>query len=147
MAESLSAEIKIRSVIEDVDSSGLPVGEAEITESVCRGVLRTAGADFILSYSEKSEGQSVDTELTVSQGGELRLLRRGAIESELLFSEGGEYGTLYSVGPYKFDMTVKTKRIRRALDASGGEISLVYEMTLGGSRRLARMRIEVCTAK
>jgi hypothetical protein len=43
-------------------------------------------------------------------------------------------------------MTVRTKKIRCSLTEEGGVIGLVYEMTLGGSTRLSRMRIEVRTA-
>lgn len=146
MADLLNVEIKIRSVIEDLDASGLAAGEPEITERVCRGELRTGEESLVLTYSESEEGGSVETELSVL-GGVIRLCRRGAIDSVLEFSEGGVYDTLYSVGPYKFDMTVKTKRIRCTLGKEGGEIGLVYEMVLGGSRRIARMKIEACAAK
>ena len=146
MADFLNADIKIRSVIEDIDPSGLAVGEPEITERVCTGELHRADSGFVLTYTESEEGQSVDTSVIVGEEGEIRLIRRGAIDSELLFSEGGEYSTLYSVGPYKFDMTVRTKKIRCSLTEEGGTISLVYEMTLGGSTRLSRMRIEVRAA-
>ena len=143
MAEYVNAEIKIRSVIEDIDPSGLTVGDPEVTERVCRGRLRPYGTGYELTYTESEEGQSTDTQLFVSAEGEISLRRSGAIDSELRFSPLGVYTTLYSVGPYKFDMTVRTKKIRSSLGALGGQISLVYEMTLGGSARLSRMKIEV----
>ena len=57
------------------------------------------------------------------------------------FSDGETFNTLYCVGPYSFDMTVRTKRIRNSLTVDGGELQLIYSMNVGGQEKNVRMRI------
>ena len=71
----------------------------------------------------------------------VRVVRHGALESELVFREGESTESVYAVGPYKFDATVKTRRIRNTITELGGTLTLYYDMNVGGAEKSVRMRI------
>ena len=134
------AKIKIESVIENVGPSGLPEGDAERTVSEVSGFIHYTDEGILLTYSEENEGAVVYSDISYSDG-EVWVKRRGALVSELFFKEGAEHSSVYEVTPYKFDATVKTRRIRASFSDSGGELSLFYNMKIGGADKSARMRI------
>ena len=57
--------------------------------------------------------------------------------------QGREFSAPYSVPPYSFDMTLLCGRIRAGLSAEGGDLRLVYDMTVGGATRRCRLNIKV----
>ena len=138
------AKIKIESVIENVGPSGLPEGDAERTVSEVSGYIHYTDEGILLTYSEENEGAVVYSDISYSDG-EVWVKRRGALVSELFFKEGAEHSSVYEVTPYKFDATVKTRRIKASFFESGGELSLFYNMKIGGADKSARMRIWIST--
>ncbi len=137
-------KIKIESVIENLDSSGLTDGEAERSVSECEGFLRYCDGEAVITYSESGEGGSVSSEIKYKDG-EATVKRTGAIESELYFKEGVTHQSLYCVTPYKFDMAVHTRKIRASLSELGGTLDLFYNMKIGGAEKSARMKIWIQT--
>ena len=135
-------KLTVNSYIENLGTDGLPDGEPEIsrTQHSARMVLR--GSDIFLSYEEESEGGKIISDIRVSKSG-VTVSRRGALESVLLFADGDEFSTVYSVPPYKFDMSVKTLRLRASLCETGGEVDILYTMSIGGAEKKCRMRISV----
>ncbi|MBQ8528114.1 MAG: DUF1934 domain-containing protein [Clostridia bacterium] len=131
--------IKIESLIDELDSSGLTMGEPERTESAAVGYLRF-GEDATLTYTESGEYGSVVTELWAS-GDTVTVKRTGAIVSELRFTEGLTHTSLYEVPPYKFDVSVKARRVRVDLKSEGGVVDVLYDMDIGGARKAVRMKI------
>ncbi|MBQ8322139.1 MAG: DUF1934 domain-containing protein [Clostridia bacterium] len=139
------ASIKVTSVIEDLDSSGLAAGEAERTESKCVGYLHIYdGGVYLVTYAEKNGDSQVTTEIKYD-GGTVTVKRYGSIESLMVFKEGYCDSSVYKISPYTFDAEVITKRIRAALDNDGGTIDLYYNMKIGGAERSARMKIWIST--
>lgn len=134
-------EVTVRSVIDNLEG-GLPVGDPEITVITARGSLTAEGEALSLKYRETEGEQYTDCELRLYSHG-ISLSRRGAVVCDLLFSEGEECSTVYSVPPYKFDMTVLAKRIRGSITDGGGELSLLYSMNIGGQDKSVRMKIAV----
>ena len=72
-------KIKIESSIENLDQSGLPDGEVEKTVSEAVGFIHCFGDEYLITYSERSEGGEVFSEILVKGGG-VRVKRKGAIE-------------------------------------------------------------------
>ena len=138
-------KLKIESVIDNLSPSGLPEGEPEKSVSECFGFLHLTDGRTSLTYTEKSEGGDIRSEI-VCMGGQVSVTRSGAIESELCFAEGETHHSIYSIPPYKFDATVKTKRVRVEIDENEGKIDLIYNMTVGGAEKSARMRIWISQA-
>lgn len=132
--------LKIESVIDNLDSAGLTEGESERNVSESVGSLLISGEDVRITYKEKTEGGESESEIICSGGG-VTVRRRGAIESELYFKEAETHQSVYSVPPYKFDAEVKTRRVRIELSETGGRIDLFYNMKIGGAEKAARMKI------
>ena len=140
MAFIYDFEYKVHSVIEDLADSGLPVGEPEISITTTDGFMKCEGGEYLLTYAEKTEdGDRIFTEIRVAEG-RIALTRRGAIASEMIFSSE-RYKALYNIGAYSFDMELETKKIRSSLTKEGGELQLIYIMTVGGAARSVRMKL------
>ena len=133
--------VTVRSVIDNVEN-GLSVGDPEVTVISASGSLTAEGDVLTLQYAEEGEGQRPDVTLSYRNGG-IILSRRGSVVVDLVFEEGEECRSVYSVPPYKFDMTVDTRRIRSTLSEDGGELQLIYNMNIGGQDKRVRMHISV----
>lgn len=138
------AKIKISSVIENLDESGLSEGEAERSEICCEGFYHYTDGDILITYTQKDNSCSAEAAI-ICKDATVTVSRRGAIESELRFEEGVTHSSLYSVPPYSFDASIYTKRIRKELSERGGTIDLHYNMKIGGVEKSARMKIWIST--
>lgn len=140
----LEAKLHIKSRIDNLTDIGLPDGSPEITEQDLEGFLKdNRDGSFLISYAEFCDGEKTLTDIFLSPDGAVRLTRRGAVVSDILFREGEEYNSLYSVPPYSFDMKVVTKRLRSTVERHGGEIRLMYVMDIGGQKKSVRMTVGV----
>ncbi len=141
MAEEAKRRFRISSVIENLSDSGLCEGDPERTEMELEGALSAGKNSLKISYFENTESGRVDSEITVEPTA-VTVIRRGAVVSEMRFSEGLCHRSLYEVVPYRFDTEVYTKRIRNALTADGGRLDILYTMKIGGQNKNVRMKIE-----
>ena len=140
-------EIKIHSVIDNLDDLGTPDSDPEINITTLKGTADISDGTGTLKYTEENEGQKIYTDITVLPDGRVELKRRGALVSDMIFSENEATKTIYEIPPYKFDMLIETKKIRNSLSAGGGELQLIYSMEVGGSRKNARMKITLSPCK
>ncbi len=136
-----NVKIEIESLIEELDDSGL-VESSDKTRTVSEGIMKNEGSKIRLTYTEKSENASIESEISVSEA-EVTVSRRGGAEYDFIFREGEKTDALYSIPPYSFDAEIYTRRIRNALCEGVGEITLIYDMTLGGARKRTKMKILV----
>ena len=132
--------ITVNSVIDNLSDAGLPDGEPEINIFTTDGTLALIDGGYLITFTEEQDGGSATTNLYVYEGG-VRLVKSGAITSEMRFSEGEVWSTLYCVGPYSFDMIVRTKKIRNSVTECGGDLQLIYTMNVGGQEKHVRMKI------
>ena len=137
--------LRVESFIDNLSPEGLPEGEPEKTVSECIGSLRISDGRISLIYTENTEGGSIRSEI-VCLGDRVYVTRSGAIESELCFIEGEKYHSIYSIPPFKFDAEVEAKRVNVEVDENGGRIDLLYNMTVGGAMKAARMKIWISQA-
>jgi len=140
MTETIKLTITVNSVIDNLDDAGLPDGDPEINIFTTDGTLTVGDRGMRLSFEEENEGQKTTSALYLLKE-KLLLQKRGAIESDMTFREGEESTSIYKVGPYSFDMLIRTKRIRSSLSESGGEVQLIYSMNIGGQEKNVRMKI------
>lgn len=133
-------KVRIESRIDELDEAGLTLGEPERAQTHAEGYFRFGDGGATLTYAEESEGGRISSELEIS-GDVITVRRTGAIESELRFAEGCEHSSLYSVPPYKFDVTVRARRVRHTLSDMGGQIDVLYNMSIGGAHKAVRMKI------
>ncbi len=138
------ARAKIESSIENLDESGLTVGDVERTETKAVGYYHYIDGKILLTYTEKTEGGDITSEIQLF-GATVRVKRSGAIESSFVFREGESTGSLYKIPPYSFDTEITTRKIRASLDECGGTLDLHYNMKIGGQEKRARMKIWIST--
>ena len=132
--------LTVNSVIDNLSDAGLPDGEPEINIFTTDGTILVSDEGYLLGFTEVQEGGKVHTDLYIKPEC-VKLIKSGDITSEMHFSEGEIFNTLYRVGPYSFDMTVRTKKIRNSLTENGGELQLIYSMNVGGQEKNVRMKI------
>ena len=140
MSQSIKLILTVNSVIDNLSDSGLPDGEPEINIFTTDGALTPFADGLMLSFTESGEGGTARSDIYLT-GNAVRLVKSGDITSEMRFVEGERFDTLYCVGPYSFDMSVYTKKIRGALTEDGGELQIIYSMNIGGQDKNVRMKI------
>lgn len=132
---------KIISEIDNYDENGNLWGESEKSENLCRGFLKITDEEMSISYAEQNENGKTVSDITVTKDG-IRVKRRGALTSDMLFSEGVTDKSLYEVAPHAFDVEIFTRKIRNSLTKDGGRIDIFYNMKIGGAEKSVRMKIE-----
>ena len=137
--------ITIKSYIDNVDDCGN--ADRELSESTHTGAMKISCGETSLSYRESTEGGSVFSDVLIHESGAVTVRRTGAIDSTLHFDEREEFNTVYSLPPYKFDMSVKTEKIKNTLSILGGTLEIKYEMTVGGAKKRVLMQILVSEEK
>ena len=140
MSSDVKLILTVNSVIDNLSDAGLPDGDPEINIFTTDGAISVFDGGYLLRFTEVQEGGEAHTSLYITEEN-VRLVKSGAITSEMRFSEGEIFNTLYCVGPYSFDMTVRTKKIRNSLTDGGGELQLIYSMNVGGQEKNVRMKI------
>ena len=138
-------KIKIESIIDNLDSDGLPEGESEKTVSTVDGVYHYSGDGARISYKEETDGGKSESEILVFSDS-VKVSRHGAIESVLYFKEGETHASIYRIPPYRFDAEVTARRVSIELSPTDGRINLVYNMKIGGAEKSAIMRIWISKA-
>jgi uncharacterized beta-barrel protein YwiB (DUF1934 family) len=128
------------SVISTLGENGMRNGDAETNETTYKGKLTENGNTVTLTYRDSTEGGDARCEITVS-GDEVKVVRRGAIASDMIFREGEVKKSLYKIPPHAFDMEIFCKKAKVQIGHREGRVDLLYNMTLGGESRSARMRI------
>ena len=135
------AKFTINSVIDNLDDFGAPSGDPEVNNTNADGEISECGGTLTIFYKEKTEEVITSTRIEIRPDGSVMLRRMGGIVSDMLFIEGKETKTIYQIPPYKFDMTLTTKKIRTSFTDKCGELQLIYSMNVGGGQKNARMKI------
>ena len=131
----------ISSTIDNLTPAGLTDGEPERNDISVEGFYKISDEGYEITYSEQTEGGRVVSDIIITESS-VTVKRRGAVDSEMVFSEGLLHKSLYTVSPYSFDAEVLTKRIRNGLTKDGGRIDIFYNMKIGGADKAVKMRIE-----
>ena len=135
-----SVKISLKSIIDNLSDTGLPSDEREISETSAVGTLSVGDRGGIISFTESSEGGEIRTKIELL-GKSIHVCRHGAIESDLLFSEGIAHSSLYGAPPYTFDMSIFTRKIRGGITESGGRVDIFYDMEIGGAKKSVKMTL------
>ena len=131
----------ISSSIDNLTKEGLADGEPERNDITVEGFYKISDEGYEITYSEMTEGGKVVSDIVITASS-VTVKRRGAVDSEMVFSEGLLHKSLYTVSPYSFDAEVLTKRIRNGLTKDGGRIDIFYNMKIGGADKAVKMRID-----
>ncbi|MBR2466040.1 MAG: DUF1934 domain-containing protein [Clostridia bacterium] len=127
-------------VSSSVTNEGDPIPER--TEESYVGYMKYTRDEGVLRLSYKSEDGGTRTETLIEPfGSVIRLQRRGAIESEMLFEVGVTHASLYKIPPFSFDAEVLAKRTECSLSPFGGTLTLEYFLKIGGAEKDCLMKI------
>ncbi len=135
------SKIKIK-----ITSSIKNEGEAspERTSEEALGIMHTDAGGEVKRITYKTSAEGVITETVIElYGTAVRLIRSGAVESNIVFEAGTTHPSLYKIPPYAFDMSVATERLESSLSKDGGELLLLYKMQLGGMEKACKMQISI----
>lgn len=113
----------------------LPGLEPETIRTRARGTLEDRGeAGVLLTYQEdgQSEAERVWTTLTATPD-RVVLERTGALRSQMVFEEGCEHRSAYQTPYGTLELVIRTRKLCHSLDGRGGELSLEYDLELGGT--------------
>ncbi|MBQ8688976.1 MAG: DUF1934 domain-containing protein [Clostridia bacterium] len=138
MEEIKTIKITVESFIDDIE--GDTVVSSERYSSSLTAILKVTDNTLSLMYTESDDNGKTDTALTVS-GEKITVCRSGALCSEFVFTEGEWTSSLYKAGEYSFDARIFTRKIRNNFTRTGGKLSILYDMTVGGADKRVRMKI------
>ncbi len=134
-----NVDIKISSVIENLDDSGLC--ESVERENVnAKGTLTLTPLGCTLEYDEESENGRCHSKLTLN-GGEAALVKSGDISCTFNFSEGKETLAIYNMGCFAFDVKIKALRISYSTTPILTSIRLIYTMNIGGQEKKINLQL------
>ena len=122
--ESLNVSITITATVSDEGT----------TVSKYDGLLRVEGGASRISYTEEDEGGARTSTLLTIGGGEVSLVRRGAVSFSTVYREGYTHKSLYSLAGLSFDAEVATERLT-VLPSALPAFDCLYTLTLGGEAR------------
>ncbi len=134
-------KIITKSLIEDIGDDGL-TESSEKTESAASGILEKRDGALVIRYAEESKEAKLSSEITVTRD-KVTVSKTGDARYTFVFSEGEKTAAVYSVPPYSFDTQLYTRKIRSSLTADGGELTLIYDLTIGGAKKKTKMNIYV----
>lgn len=132
-------DVKIN-MLSVISTDGSLSGDTDRSENDYEGKLSACDGKIRLSYSERTEGGEVSTEIHVLDG-RVVVKRSGAIVSNMVFAEGKTNTSVYSIPPHSFDMTIECRRLKMEVGDLSGRVDMLYKMNIGGEDRSARMRI------
>ncbi len=133
-------KIKIE-IVSTVKNEGDPAPEH--TKELFTGHMKY-GAEGVerIAYKSKEGGAEVQTQIE-PRGRLIRLVRSGAIESDMLFEVGLTHASVYKIPPFSFDMSLTARRTECSLSPFGGTLILEYAMEIGGAKKECLMHITV----
>lgn len=134
-----TVRVSLKSIIDNLSETGLPSDDREISESTAVGTLLLSERGALISFTENSEGGEIRTRIEIT-GRSVHVCRHGAIESDILFTEGISHSSIYGAPPYTFDMSVFTRRIRGNIEKDG-RVDIFYDMEIGGAKKSVKMTL------
>ena len=106
--------------------------EPEVIELVTEGTMTDyEGGKYTVCYQE-SELTGLEGTMTTIQveGNSVSILRQGQVNSHMVFEEGRRHLTMYNTPYGALTMGVNTRRMKVALDETGGEIEIDYALEI-----------------
>lgn len=112
------------------------------------GVLQKKDKQYRIIYKERSDGADLTTELVFSEGDESLIVnKRGDAECQMLFCESRQSSFIYRLAYASFDAEITTHSLTNTISASGGEICVLYTLSLGGQSQKISMKISAEATK
>ena len=119
----------------------------EISANVI-GCLQKKDEQYKIIYKETSDGSDIITELVFSDGNNrLVVNKKGYAECKMVFSEKKQSSFIYRLPYGDLDAEITTHTLTNTIDTSGGEIYVLYTLSLGGQTQKISMKISAEASK
>lgn len=105
--------------------------EPDVIELVTEGTLEETNGGWLLCYEESDLTglQGVNTTFQV-QGDVITLIRKGRLNSQMVFREGVSYDSLYQMEFGALMLTVCATKVKADITHNGGVIDLTYNIEI-----------------
>lgn len=120
--------VDIKMKTESLPLIGSDDGDAEVSELLLKGELRSIEGGYMLSYRSNMTDNTVavfDKLVTVN--------RSGSISSQLVFEEGRSYFGTFSDNRHTLQMNTVTRKVEANMGDQGGCFLIDYSISYGGS--------------
>ena len=108
-----------------------PGQDPEVIELTTEGTMQWIDNGWEISYEESELTGLVGTTTTFRlEDGQVVLIRKGQVRSQMIFREGVPHDSLYQLDFGALLITVCAKQIHAQIDATGGVIDLVYSIAV-----------------
>lgn len=105
--------------------------EPEIIELVTEGTMEFANGGWDISYEESDlTGLAGVTTTFRVEPGKVTLIRRGALNSQMVFQEGVSHDSLYEMEFGALMINVRATSVIHDIVPDGGMIDLVYQINI-----------------
>lgn len=104
----------------------------DVIELVTEGTLiGHEGGKYTVCYQESELTGLEGTQTTIQvEGNSVSILREGQVNSQMVFEEGRRHLTMYNTPYGALTMGVNTRKMKVALDETGGEIEIDYALEI-----------------
>ena len=111
----------------------VPSGDTNRMEMMTEGRLYHADGAFCLEYEEsEASGLGKSLTLVMVSGRIVSLIRRGFTTTHMVFSEGKKSYNIYKTPAGSMEMSILPMLMELDLGQEAGEITLEYELEIGG---------------
>ena len=119
----------------------------EISANVI-GCLQKKDEQYKIIYKETSDGSDIITELVFcDEGNRLIVNKKGDVDCKMIFSEAKPSSFVYRLAYGAFDAEITTHTLKNTMGLSGGEICVLYTLSLGGQTQRISMKISAEASK
>ena len=119
--------------------------DPEVIELTTEGTMQWVDNGWEISYEESELTGLVGTTTTFRlEDGQVVLIRKGQVRSQMIFREGVPHDSLYQLDFGALLITVCAKQIQAQITEAGGTIDLVYSISIEqGEEGLVEYHLEI----
>ena len=112
------------------------------------GCLQKKDDQYRIIYKETDKDSSIITELVFSEGKDRLIVnKKGDAECKMIFSTEKKTSFIYRLAYGSFDAEITTHSLTNTVGTSGGEIYVLYTLSLGGQTQKISMKISAEASK
>ena len=116
--------------------------ETDTIEEIAYGSYHEKNGKQYILYKTDNDGDKISYVIKIDCD-EVTIKRNGSINSSMVYRVGEKKSFLYEIPYGKIEMEIETHRIISDMNETGGEIELVYTLTIQGEKYFNDMKITV----
>ena len=120
--------------------------DTDVIEEKSIGTFSIRDNKAYIMYKSGEGDDETTSVVTASEDG-VKIKRKGAVNSDMLYVEGRKTSFIYRIPYGTMDMEIYTELIENSLNDDGGELHLVYDLSVQGAVIKNDMKIKVSRGK